>query len=81
MGLNQFRVLSFDCYGTMIDWESGILANLRPWIDAQGGNNPDAEIVESFGLAESAQEAETPDATYPTILEGVHRRLAVQWGL
>lgn len=80
MDLSQFRVLSFDCYGTMIDWESGILANIRPWIEAQGAELSDVEALESFGVAESTQEAETPDAPYPTVLQAVHNRLAAQWG-
>jgi 2-haloalkanoic acid dehalogenase type II len=81
MDLSQFRVFSFDCYGTMIDWESGILVNLRTWIETQGAELGDVEILESFGVTESTQEAETPDAPYPEILEGVHKRLAIQWGL
>ena len=30
MKLTDFRVLTFDCYGTLIDWESGIFAGLQP---------------------------------------------------
>jgi FMN phosphatase YigB (HAD superfamily) len=30
MKISDFKVMSFDCYGTLIDWESGILAALRP---------------------------------------------------
>ncbi len=80
-GLSDFRVLSFDCYGTMIDWETGILAQLRPWLEAQGVRPGDAEILEAFGLAESTQEAETPGARYPLVLRRVHDRLATRWGL
>ena len=31
MRLKGFEALSFDCYGTLIDWETGILAALAPW--------------------------------------------------
>lgn len=79
--LTDFRVLSFDCYGTMIDWETGILTQLRPWLEDQGLPLEDAEILEAFGVAESTQEAETPDALYPLILRGVHSRLATIWRL
>ena len=79
--LKDFRVLSFDCYGTMIDWETGILTQLRPWFDSQGHHLEDSEILEAFGIAESAQEAETPEALYPMVLQGVHSRLATLWGL
>lgn len=81
MDLSQFRVLSFDCYGTMIDWEAGILANLRPWIETQQLELRDVDILEAFGLAESTEEAEAPDAPYPVVLEAVHSRLANRWGL
>ena len=81
MDVSDFRVLSFDCYGTMIDWETGILANLRPWLEFRGVNVKDAEILETFGRAEAAEEAATPDALYPDILARVHDRLAATWSL
>ena len=31
MKLTDFSALTFDCYGTLIDWETGIAAALRPW--------------------------------------------------
>jgi 2-haloacid dehalogenase len=79
--LNDFRVLSFDCYGTMIDWETGIIDQLRPWVDAHGVRLSDVDLLEGFGHSESAQEAETPQALYPSILEGVHHQLATRWGM
>jgi 2-haloacid dehalogenase len=30
MRLNDFNVLTFDCYGTLIDWENGMIAALAP---------------------------------------------------
>jgi len=79
--LSDFRVLSFDCYGTMIDWETGILANIRPWLDVQGVEVDDVEILEAFGRVEAAEEASTPDALYPNILTRVHDRLGATWNL
>ena len=32
--VTKFTTLTFDCYGTLIDWERGILAELRPWVEA-----------------------------------------------
>lgn len=81
MNLDDFKVLSFDCYGTMIDWETGILAHTLPWAQERGLRVRDAEILEAFGQAESAEEAAAPDALYPKVLERVHLRLATQWGL
>ena len=81
MRLRDYRVLSFDCYGTLIDWESGILTHLRPWLVDRGIEASDAEILQAYGRAEASQEAETPDAPYPQILSGVHERLAGHWGI
>ena len=81
MDLSDFRVLSFDCYGTMIDWETGILTNIRPWLDVQGVEVEDIEILETFGPVEATEEAATPEALYPNILRRVHDRLAAVWGL
>lgn len=79
--LSAFRVLSFDCYGTLIDWESGILDQIRPWTESQHRILDDAEILEVFGLAEAVEESENPASPYPQILRRVHRRLAKRWGL
>ena len=36
MEITEFEALSFDCYGTLIDWESGLAAVLRPWAISRG---------------------------------------------
>ena len=81
MRLTDFRVLSFDCYGTLIDWESGILAALRPLGARRGAPPGRDEILESFARHETAQEAETPGMVYSELLARVHRRLAAEWGV
>ena len=81
MKLTDFAALTFDCYGTLIDWESGIHAALLPLI-AMGnpGLGRDAAL-EIFARHESAQEAETPDMIYSKLLTAVHGRLAAEWGV
>ncbi len=79
--LTDFRVLSFDCYGTLIDWETGLLAALRPWLDGNGIAEGDEAVLEAFARHESAQQAETPSMPYPLILARVLRRLAADWGV
>jgi 2-haloalkanoic acid dehalogenase type II len=82
ISVDQFNTLTFDCYGTLIDWERGILAELRPWADRHGRQDlSDDLILETFGTTEATCEAETPSTLYPQILEEVHRRLARQWGI
>jgi 2-haloalkanoic acid dehalogenase type II len=77
--LTDFRVLTFDCYGTLIDWESGIHAALQPLM-AQGGIKLEREaVLAEFAKHEAAQEHETPDMIYSDLLSAVHRRLAGAW--
>jgi 2-haloacid dehalogenase len=81
-GVNDFSALTFDCYGTLIDWERGILTELRPWADRHGREDlSDNAILEAFGSTEAACEAETPGVLYPQILEEAQRRLARQWSI
>jgi 2-haloalkanoic acid dehalogenase type II len=76
--LSDFRVLTFDCYGTLIDWESGIFAALQPLLRQADPTLPRDAALEMFARHESAQEAETPDMMYSALLAEVHRRLARQ---
>jgi len=79
MRLSDFRVLSFDCYGTLIDWETGILVALQPLLARTRGIYPRV-VMETFARHESAQQAETPTMIYSDVLAQVHRRLAREWG-
>src|SRR5713226_3327488 len=72
------RVLTFDCYGTLIDWETGILSTLRP-ILADHGVTADAErLLALHAELESAAERGpyTPDRQLlMTVLRGFGERL------
>jgi 2-haloacid dehalogenase len=81
MKFDDFRVLTFDCYGTLIDWETGILAVLRPWAIEAGIWASDAEILRVFGEAESEAESELPKALYPEVLRATHARIAKHFGV
>ena len=59
MNFEAFSCLTFDCYGTLIDWESGILGAMRPILDAHGVAIDDEDALEVFGRAESAAESGT----------------------
>jgi len=74
MDLTEFRALSFDCYGTLIDWESGITGVLRPWADEAGLGIDDERLLRAYADSEAAAEREMPGAHYPTILAEVFRR-------
>jgi 2-haloacid dehalogenase len=75
--LSDFTTLTFDCYGTLIDWESGIWDAMQPLIHANQRDDITRRIgLESFAQLETAQELETPDLLYPKLLTRVHRSLA-----
>jgi 2-haloalkanoic acid dehalogenase type II len=81
MKLTDFDTLTFDCYGTLIDWESGIFTALQPLLGkAANGFDRDAAL-EAFARHESAQEHETPSMIYSGLLTHVHARLAKEWGV
>jgi 2-haloacid dehalogenase len=54
---DQFDALTFDCYGTLIDWETGILAGVRGVLDAHDVRASDDDLLERFARHESALEA------------------------
>ena len=54
---SAFDVLTFDTYGTLIDWESGILTALHPVLAAHGVAADDETLLERYGRHESALEA------------------------
>jgi 2-haloacid dehalogenase len=74
LDLAAFRVLSFDCYGTLVDWETGIAAVLGPWAREQGLDVTDEELLLAYGGHEAAVERETPAARYPEVLAEAFRR-------
>ena len=80
MKLSDFKALTFDVYGTLIDWESGIYNALRPWLDREGIAADRDQALAAFAEQESAQQAETPSLRYPDLLAAVHKRLAAHWG-
>jgi len=57
LDFSQFEVLTFDCYGTLIDWETGILSALRPILAARRINACDEELLEAYAVAESQAES------------------------
>jgi 2-haloacid dehalogenase len=77
---DEFRALSFDCYGTLIDWETGISVELRGWASAHGVEATDADLLAAFGRFETVVESEHPDAPYPDVLAMTLDRIADQFG-
>ena len=80
MELTEFEALSFDCYGTLIDWEAGLLAVLGPWARARGLALTGEELLTAYAQVEAAVEAEHPAAVYPEVLARGMRQLGANLG-
>ncbi|MFI5113872.1 MAG: haloacid dehalogenase type II [Terriglobales bacterium] len=73
MDFSGFTTVSFDCYGTLIDWEAGILPTLRGVLATHGRNPTDAALLELYGEFEA--EAESGQyQSYRNVLESVVER-------
>lgn len=85
--LTDYAVLTFDCYGTLIDWESGIWDALQPLVMRSGGGARQgaeatrAEALGAFARFESRHERDNPGLRYPELLARVHRSIAESLGL
>lgn len=79
--LTEFKVLSFDCYGTLIDWETGIWDALQPLLALNCGGVSRARALASFGTLEDRIERDSPGLPYPQVLAAVHAALAREHGL
>lgn len=76
-----FRALSFDCYGTLIDWETGIVGALRPWAKRHGLTVSGDELLAAFSAHETVVQSELPTTLYPQVLGEVLRRIGAQFGV
>src|SRR3546814_10188698 len=73
MLLGDFKALSFDCYGTLIDWESGMIAALSGLTSRAGTSLTRDEILQAHARHESRQQAQTPTKPYRDLLPLVYR--------
>lgn len=79
--LSAFRLLSFDCYGTLIDWERGIWTALQPLAARASCAALREAALAAFARHETAVQQAWPETRYPDVLAEVHRRLAAEWGV
>jgi 2-haloalkanoic acid dehalogenase type II len=76
----KYKLLTFDCYGTLVDWEAGILGVLKPWAGAARVAASSDELLSAFGEAESAAEQAMPKSVYREILRETMKGIAEQFG-
>ena len=79
MKLSDYKLLTFDTYGTLIDWESGIYNALQPLLDKLPLKLGRDEVLELFAEYESQQQRDTPAQIYSSLLADVSRLIAKKW--
>jgi 2-haloacid dehalogenase len=77
---DRFEAMSFDCYGTLIDWETGIANALRPWATRNGLDLDDQALIAAHGRYETHVQDDMPSALYPVILGETLRRVGSELG-
>lgn len=77
----EFNALSFDCYGTLIDWEAGIAAVLGPWGRAARPELTDEDLLLAYADEEARIERENPTALYPQVLAQSFRATGAKLGI
>jgi 2-haloacid dehalogenase len=80
MKLTDFKALTFDCYDTLIDWESGMVEALKPLTSRVTRELSRNDILEAHARHESAQQLQTPGKAYRDLLPIVYKRLAEECG-
>ena len=76
--LTDFKLLSFDVYGTLIDWETGVVTALQPLLSKNNKSDTYTrkELLEIYHKHEASQQQKTPDLSYCDLLATIHPYLA-----
>jgi 2-haloacid dehalogenase len=81
--LTTFDALTFDCYGTLIDWNTGVLGALRGILGERGATTIDADLLALYGRFEHEAERPAPDGghkSYRDVLREVVDRFGERFG-
>ena len=81
LDFKDVSVLSFDCYGTLIDWEGGILAALEPLLSRSQTRPSESDLLRLYGQYEREIQTQTPFINYRVVLRKVMNNLADQLGV
>lgn len=80
MDLQNFKALTFDCYGTLIDWENGIIRLVKPWLDEIASPVPPDLVVTAFALMQAKHQQARPTLLYPEVLRRTWRDIEGTFG-
>ena len=81
MPLHDYKILTFDVVGTLIDFETGILEYVRPIAERAGLRLDDEAILRSFGRAEAIEHDRTPGLPFTKMMAPAYRTMASELGL
>ena len=76
--LSAFDAVTFDFYGTIVDWEPEILSFLRGWTHGQGRSIPDSNLLETYDRLRQPIQTERPAWRYPEVLRRTLDAMAVE---
>lgn len=79
LNFNKYNVLTFDCYGTLIDWENGILNALKPVLVRHNIHLSDDDILELYAKLESKIE-KSEFVTYKNVLKKIMEEIGSKFG-
>ncbi|KAB8236203.1 putative haloalkanoic acid dehalogenase [Aspergillus alliaceus] len=79
--LTNYRLLSFDVYGTLIDWETGVWNAIQPILTANNAQISRGTFLKIYHELEKAQQSQTPGMPYSQLLATIHPQLASRLGL
>src|SRR5689334_5308936 len=81
MALRDYKILTFDVVGTLIDFEAGVLDYFRPIAERAGKKLDDEAILLGYGKAEDIEHKLTPGLPFPSMLAPIYRTMAKEFGL
>lgn len=79
LDFRRFQFITFDCYGTLIDWESGLLPVLRSVLSNHGKSCDDPTLLKLYGEFEASAE-QGAFRPYREVLKEVVRKIGDEFG-
>ena len=81
MQIDNYDAITFDVYGTLIDWEPPILSSLKDWVGVRHPHADGAELLDAFDRARAHYQALSPARPYPEILRSAYAYIANEYDL
>ncbi|MEQ8321762.1 MAG: HAD-IA family hydrolase [Rhodospirillales bacterium] len=77
----DYDAITFDVYGTLIDWEPSILDMLEAWATRNGVNTSRTDLLNAFDRARAHYQTLTPCRDYPRVLRSSFAYIADEYGI